>query len=244
MKELRIVLHKTLLTLAILVLSFGAHAQKNFFYTYTDSAKLVGDANSILTDFTSRVNTIHTIFVTQPLAVLNTKPFLIFYSSKSNKINLPIWRQVMAEQKTFFSELAGSKKEGESMFGYFFNGFYLPHEAGHALQHAAGKSEPNLYKNEYVANEIALLYWRKMGRMRELKHCYKLAKKIVRALPSPVPTGQDPVKYFNEHYEELGADPYKYGYYQFAQFVKIYEDRKLKEFDSFIKELLTKGNGQ
>lgn len=30
------------------------------------------------------------------------------------------------------------------------------------------------------------------------------------------------------------ADPYKYGYFQFAQFIKIYEDKTLKNFDAYI----------
>ncbi len=67
-----------------------------------------------------------------------------------------------------------------------------------------------------------------------------VCKENISELPSPVPAGEDPVKYFNEHYQELGADPYKYGYYQFAQFVKIYEDKTLKSFDNFITDFLNK----
>jgi hypothetical protein len=229
---------KKLLTLLFIIVSFSSDAQKKMYRVYEDSADLVKDANDIVSDFTAKVNSVKPIIDSQPVAILNTKPFLIFYSPKANKVNLPIWHQVIPAQKKFFDELAGGKKEGEEMFGLFFNGFYLPHEMAHALQNAAKIKAPNLYQNEYFANEIAILYWRKVKRTKELKKCYEYAKKIVEALPSPVPEGEDPVKYFNEHYAELGADPYKYGYYQFAQFVKIYEDKTLKGFDEYIKEFL------
>lgn len=62
---------------------------------------------------------------------------------------------------------------------------------------------------------------------------------MVRQLADPVPSGEDPVKFFNEHYQELGADPYKYGYFQFSQFVQIYENKSLNDFDTFIREFLT-----
>lgn len=221
-----------------LLVSLSAYSQEKLFYAYTDSAKLVQDANNLVSDFTVKVNAVKPVINAQPAAILNTKPFLIFYSSRANRINLPIWYQVIPAQKSFFTQLSGSEKEGKKMFGFFFNGFYLPHEMGHALQYAAKKSEPNLYQNEYIANTIAILYWRAVKRSKELKQCYQYAKRIVKELPSPVPKGEDPVKYFNEHYAELGADPYKYGYYQFAQFIKIYEDKTLKGFDEFIKEFL------
>ena len=63
---------------------------------------------------------------------------------------------------------------------------------------------------------------------------------MVSQLPNPVPPGEDPIKYFNENYSELGADPYKYGYYQFAQIVKIYEDKSLPGFENFVEEYLSK----
>ena len=63
---------------------------------------------------------------------------------------------------------------------------------------------------------------------------------MVRQLPNPAPQGEDPINYFNEHYQELGSNPYKYGYYQFTQFVEIYKNKTLEVFDDFIREFLTK----
>jgi len=231
---------KRLLTLLTFCISFTAFSQEKLFRTYTDSVALVADANVVANDFADKVNIISPVFVSKPVAILNTKPFLIFYSPKANQVNLPIWDQVIPAQKEFFYKLGGSPEKGKEMFGLFFNGFFLPHEMGHALQKAANRRESDLYQNEYLANTMAILYWRKVDRTKELRQCYEYAKEMVRQLPDPVPEGEDPIKYFNEHYAELGADPYKYGYYQFAQFTKIYEDKTLKNFDEFISEYLNR----
>ena len=233
-------MEKKILILIVLLSSLGSYSQKKFFQLYNDSVTLVQDANHIISSFSKDLNILAPVFTSEPKAILNTKPFLIFYSSKSNVVNLPIWDQVIPQQKKFFYELAGSEKKGREMFGLFFNGFYLPHELGHAIQNASNKRESNLYLNEYFANTVAILYWRKVKQEKELRQCYKYAKQIVKQLPNPAPEGEDPVKYFNEHYQELGADPYKYGYYQFAQFIEIYENKTLKSFDEFIKEFLSK----
>ena len=230
---------KILLTLLMFSVSLTAFSQEKFFRVYADSVTLVEDANKIVTDFTKQVNAVSPVFTSQPGAILNTKPFLIFYSPRANQVNLPIWDQVIPVQKQFFYELGGSQENGREMFGLFFNGFFLPHEMGHALQKAANKRESNLHQNEYFANTVAILYWRKENRTEELRKCYEYAKKMVKQLPDPVPAGNDPIQYFNEHYAELGADPYKYGYYQFAQFTKIYEDKSLKTFDEFIGAFLS-----
>ncbi|RYF38443.1 MAG: hypothetical protein EOO38_24760 [Cytophagaceae bacterium] len=44
-------------------------------------------------------------------------------------------------------------------------------------------------------------------------------------------------KYFTEHYNEFGQDPYKYGFIQFSQFVKVYEDKSLPDFNTYVKSL-------
>lgn len=222
----------------LLLTSSTAFSQKQFFRLYNDSASLVQDANFIIADFSAKVNKLSPVFKTEPVAILNTQPFLIFYSPKLNRVNLPIWSQVIPQQKDFFYTLGGQEKKGREIFGLFFNGFYLPHELGHALQNPVNNKERDLYQNEYFANTVAILYWRKVKRNKELRQCYRYAKKMVSQLTNPAPEGEDPIKYFNEHYETLGADPYKYGYYQFAQFVKIYEDQTLKDFDEFISEFL------
>lgn len=231
---------KNLFLLTALICSYTCFSQKNFFRVYTDSVSLVQDANQIARNFTKDVNAIKPIFFNTPEAILNTKPYLIFYSPKLNQVNLPIWEQVIPVQKKFFYELGGDLENGKEIFGLFFNGFFLPHELGHALQKALNIKENNLYQNEYFANIVAILYWRKENRNQELEACYTYAKKMVNQLPNPVPDGEDPIKYFNENYAQLGADPYKYGYYQFAQIIKIFEDKTLPNFEEYIRNYISK----
>ena len=57
-------------------------------------------------------------------------------------------------------------------------------------------------------------------------------------LKNPVPEGQVEQEFFNNHYNELGADPYKYAYFQFNQFIQIYEDKTLGSFTNYLKKFI------
>ena len=226
----------------LLIISFlnqSLDAQQRLFTTYTVSSALVSDAEWVIRDFVNRVNDISPVISSKPVAILNTRPYLIFYSPKSNQVNLPIWHQVIEPQKEFFNQLAGSEQKGKEVFGLFFNGFYLAHELGHALKNAIKISDTSLYANEYSANVIAILYWKEVQRTEDLKRCYQYAKKFLAQLKNPVPDGEDPVAFFNTHYNELGADPYKYAYFQFNQFVQIYEGESTGNFRDYIKSYLS-----
>lgn len=164
---------------------------------------------------------------------------MIYFSSKSNKINLPLWEQLSTDSKAFFLKVANGEKSGKKLFGLFFNGFYLPHELGHALQKALPQYKAsNNYESEYTANIIAMLWWQKQGKQKELKQCYQYARKVLSQLSNPVPEGQTAEKWFTENYLAAGKDPFVYGYMQFGQFIKIYEDKSLKDFDAVIKDLV------
>ena len=136
--------------------------------------------------------------------------------------------------------VAGGEIAGKKVFGLFFNGFYLPHELGHGLQHKVESSLSASYKNEYFANTIAYLWFKKQGRKKELKNCYNYAKKIWTKLPNPVPTGMTIEEYFLKNYEKASEDPYTYGYMQFKQFIEIYEDETLPGFNAFVEKYLQK----
>jgi hypothetical protein len=145
--------------------------------------------------------------------------------------------------KKFFYEVAGGEAEGKNAFGLFFNGFYLPHELGHALQDIVEKGSVTSYNNEYFANTVAILWWRKAGKEKELKSCYEAAKKMWTKLPNPVPAGEAEDAYFTKNYEVASQNPYTYGYMQFKQFIQLYEDKTLPDFDTFIKNYLAKKQG-
>ena len=217
----------------VLSIQFGM-AQKNWFKTYSDSIALVKDAQMITQSFTKDIKKLNKNLKYDIKTVLHTTPYLIYFYKDA--ANIPLWEQVIPEQKQFFYEIAGSEAEGKKIFGLFFNGFYLPHELGHAYEFTLKGETNGSYKGEYFANTVAILWWKKHHKNNELQQCYEAAKKMWAKLPNPVPEGSTIEEYFSKNYEEASANPYVYGYMQFKQFIEIYEDNSLPDFDTFIKQ--------
>lgn len=225
---------KNLSFLLLLFLSFYTNAQNRWFSTYNDSIALKSDAEKIVSQFRQNVKSANpSIKLDEWKVVKNTSPYLIYIQYKT--VNLPLWEEVIPQQKDFFTEVSGGKKKGKNVFGVFFNGFYLIHELGHGLSGSTGKEFDNAFDAKYNANKIAIMYWRYVGKKSKLKQCYTYAKKILTHLKNPVPKGENTKEYMTKHYEEFTSDPYKYGYIQFSQFVEIYENKNLPDFETFIK---------
>lgn len=236
-----LIMKKCIFLITFLCSTYQIFAQKKWFSLYQDSIQLTKDAEKITTNFENDIKKISPTTKFSIKAVLNTTPYLIYYDNINITANLPIWKQVIPQVKNFFYEVAGSEDEGRKAFGLFFNGFYLPHELGHAFQDATNDSAVDLsYQNEYLANTIAILWWKKHKRNKELKLCYEYAKKMWAKLPNPVPKNMSEDEYFTKNYIEASSNPYTYGYMQFKQFIQIYEDKNLPKFDIYIKKYLGK----
>lgn len=234
---------KKIFALLFLIASTSsAFSQTKWFTLYPDSTSLVTDGNAITKQFTQDLLKLKPDLAFDVKTILNTTPYLIYFydDGKVKTANLPIWSQVIQPQKEFFYEVSGSQSEGEKAFGLFFNGFYLPHELGHALEKVTKGNIANSYESEYFANTVAILWWKKNGREKELKSCYEMAKRIFAKLPNPVPAGTSIEEYFTKNYEQASTNPYTYGYMQFRQFIEIYENKKLSTFDDFVKQYLAK----
>ncbi len=231
---------KLLAFFSLLLASPIISGQNQWFTTYTDSVALVKESNRLSDLFKADIKRLRPELDFKTRVILNTTPYLIYFDL-NDSVNLPLWSQVIPPLKGFTAQVAGSEAEGERMFGLFFNGFYLPHELGHALQDYVDKKNAAVsFKNEYLANEIAMLWWRKQGKDKELKVCYELAKAMFAKLPNPVPEGQTAEEYFTKNYQQATQDPFVYGYMQFAQFIKVYEDQSLPDFDSYISNYFKK----
>jgi hypothetical protein len=212
-------------------------AQNKWFSTYKDSTALTTDANKITQQLADRIIKVKPdINLHDDIAIKNTTPNLIFFNYKNKTLNLPFWTEVIPPQQQFFAEVAGGEKEGREVFGLFFNGFYIAHELGHSFFNKTGKDFDNKYDSEYEANTFAILYWKATGEKDNLKKCYNYAVKMLRTLKNPVPENEDFKKYLTENYGKLASDPYKYGYIQFSQFVEIYDNEDLPDFDTYIKK--------
>ena len=226
---------KTILIIAISLMSFTTNAQKKWFTLYQDSVAVVKEATKISEKFKKDVYKFKKDDKFTTTTILNTTPYLIFFDGK-NQVNIPLWSQVLPELKAFTKEVTGSEEEGKRMFGLFFNGFYLIHEYGHAYQETYDYENSKVsYQNEHLANTIAMLYWRKIGKKKQLKQCHELAKKMFAKLPNPVPDGMSKEEYFTKNYEEATQNPFVYAYMQFGQFIEIYEDQSLPSFDEYMK---------
>lgn len=214
-------------------------AQNKIFSTYSDTIALLKDANNLVKTFTKDVKKIEPKIPFEIKTRINTTPYLI-YIDENTGMSLPYWEEVIPPIKGFLNQVSGSEEKGKEVFGLFFNGFYIPHELGHALQIKAEGDIENGYESEYFANSIAILWWRKQGNEKELKRCYDYTKEIIKKLPNPVPEGQTKEQYFRENYRAASQNPNVYGWMQFTQFIKIYEDKTLPDFDTFVSDYLKK----
>ncbi|RYZ80113.1 MAG: hypothetical protein EOO68_37850 [Moraxellaceae bacterium] len=142
----------------------------------------------------------------------------------------------------FLNEVSGSAANSKALAGMFFYGFFLPHEIGHAFQHHTNSTPANDFDAEYQASELAVTYWRSKGKQKELQQCYEMAKNVLKRLKNPIPENVDAKKYMTDHYNELLQDPYKYGYIQFSQIVKILEDQSLPDFETYVKKYVQNTN--
>ena len=214
-------------------------AQNKIFTTYTDTVALKKDAENLVKTFTKDVKKIEPKIPFEIKTRINTTPYLIYYDGK-NGVSLPYWEEVIPPIKGFLTQVSGGEDKGKEVFGMFFNGFYIPHELGHAFQEKTEGDIENGYESEYFANTIAILWWRKQGKEKELKKCYDYTKEIIKKLPNPVPEGQTKEQYFTENYRVAAQNPNVYGWMQFTQFIKIYEDKTLPDFDTFVSDYLKK----
>jgi hypothetical protein len=227
--------------LSALLLHVDIIAQNRWFTTYSDSAALQADAKQIADLFIADVTNIKKDIPFNPTVMVNTTPFLVYYSTSTNAVNLPLWDKVNLKVKDAAYKMAENEDEGKKLFGLFFNGFYLPHELAHAFQHVVRKDGLSAsYANEYLANTNAMLFWRKHGKQKQLDECYNIAKAVLARLPNPVPAGKTIEDFFNENYKQATLNPAIYGFVQLGQFVKIYEDKSLSDFDTFLGNYLNK----
>lgn len=221
----------------IIVLTFQVtsnFAQNDWFKLYSDELSITKDADRIARLFDEDVKKVYPDLGYSPRVELKTSPLLIYYG-KDKIAYYPLWSEVPKELQNWFYEIGGSETDGKRIFALFFNGFYLPHELAHGFEDAMNNFKPS-YHNEYFANKAAILWWRKHGYDEQLKECYEYSKKILAKTPNPAPEGQTAEDFFTENYYAIleSGNPYTYGYMQFNQFVEIYEDQSLVDFDDFI----------
>lgn len=92
-----------------------------------------------------------------------------------------------------------------------------------------------MYGEEFEVNLNAMNYWSSVGKTTGLEKCCQFARAFL-TIPDPVPEDVvDRTAWFNQHDWELGPRPEKYGYFQFSQFVDIYENHDRIPIDEYLK---------
>lgn len=83
-----------------------------------------------------------------------------------------------------------------------------------------------------------MLWWRKHLKQKELEACYRIVKEFLPNYPNPVPAGEDEKKWLSDNFIKIAetGDSLSYGYFQFSQFIAVYEDTRLPDFDEFMKK--------
>lgn len=227
----------TILLFAMALLpSLAANGQSALFRLYTDSLSLVADAAKVVTDFNRRVNALRPGLEMKTGFAVHTTEALVYYAPKADKVVASLYHQLPEQSRLFFETYSQSEDEARELFAYFFNGFFIPHELGHALVARHNLHDPKqMYWEELEANQIAMNYWHSLGKTDELAKCYAFARGFLAQVPDPVPEGEDRISWFNANYWELGKQPEKYGYFQFGQFVELYEDHDRIPIDEYLE---------
>ncbi len=175
-----------------------------------------------------------------PTIVIKATPQLISYDPETNNITVPAWAEQPEPVKAVFRKFSGGNEvETEKFFSLFFNQFLVAHEASHWFQQKTWKgTPPELYSLENDANRLAVAFWRTQPNGEEfLAELQVLAENAYKALPDPTPPGHDAADFFGQNYQELGADPIKYGYYQFKFMADALRDRSQLNFDRMVSRL-------
>ena len=204
---------------------------------YATTGLLQAEAQRIVDAFASELERARGETLPSPPTVeVRNTPMLIFFSGKSNTIVVPWWETQPTEMRAVFRQFSGgTDADAEQLFGAFFNGFLVAHEASHWFQDAADRRESTLYANENQANRLAVAFWRTQpGGEQFLARLEKLATRAAANLPDPTPVGEDPVAYFGANYQTLGRDPLKYGYYQFRFMADALRDRAELDFKRMV----------
>jgi hypothetical protein len=167
---------------------------------------------------------------------------LSVFSSTNMTITLPAWSETPPPIQGLMNSIASPAglMSGRQLFSSVFNWFLIIHELTHWLEFnlAWRARKLDLYDTEVRCNRVAIAFWMKReGGPQRLATLMQTLAKAESVLPSPVPVGQDARAYFNTHYQELGANPPAYGWYQFHMFLAAWAQRDEADFPQLIRAM-------
>ncbi|MFC1693679.1 hypothetical protein ACFL1R_09260 [Candidatus Latescibacterota bacterium] len=209
------------------------------FQYYESRDDLTKDVGQIIDNYIDQVSRIGWQPHYQLSIEIKNTPALIKLSPDGRKVVIPFWNEFDHEQKKTFMNWTGNEEAGMVLFHALFNWFFIPHEITHFLQNAGFGDASKRYEKEAMANDFAVAFWmtQKHGPER-LVQLESMLKPVIKRLPNPTPIGEEVSHYFNTHYQELGSDPDKYGYYQFYLVLNAIQRRASLDFEEMLRSSL------
>jgi hypothetical protein len=179
--------------------------------------------------------------VVTPVVVFQTTPGLSVFTPQG--VLIAEWSALpppVQAQFDAWAAAAGSSWTGARLFEEMFHWFLVPHELTHWVQTRGGTQKlTDRYATEAEANRVAVAYWRRTDADRaRLDALVGALSSLYAKMPSPVPSGDEPVHYFQTNYATLGANPAAYGWYQLRMITEAYRAPESAPFDATLHALI------
>lgn len=206
----------------------------------TDPAAIQTHVQGLIEEFLERMPGGHDFEA--PAVSVGFTPGLSWMSStRPHVMHIAPWEQCPPPVQAFFASVQGNPTGGDAP-GFYRAGFYnflIPHEMSHFIDYERGRgpTSEQRYESELRANRVAVAFW--IGRANGLDWLLRFIPQIEAALerlPVPVPSGEDPVAYFNANYQTLLADPAAYAWFQWQMVLDAWTRRDEADFATLVGE--------
>ena len=176
----------------------------------------------------------------EPAVRILSEPAVIAYRGKTQTLVIGRWETLPPPIKGFLNQWAAYDmpgKSGEALFDQLFNGFLVGHELGHWVGDQSGRLDTiDFYEAEIEANQFAIAFAALDPATARLRATTVGQFSYLRALPDPVPPGQDVRAYFNAHYWTMSTqDPVAYNWYQGRFMQEAWDRRDQATFCKLVK---------
>ena len=140
-----------------------------------------------------------------PRIELGDPPSFGHFDAERNTLVVAAWTHLEPEERKGFEEMAQSMGAGASGRAVFENGtnrWVFVHELGHWWQACRHQTRAQSYAAENGADRIALAFWRERDPryVVGIVHGYRA---LLSSMPSPVPEGESPPKYYDANYAKV-----------------------------------------
>jgi len=216
---------KNIFVLSLLILFSNFSFGQSVFVSYDSKEKLESDVSMIINDFDIFMKEMGIKPHYKPGVKVQTAPFLIKWDEPNKGLILPLWDELMDEQKELFKTWRG--EDAEEFFVALFNWFFVPHELGHFIELSFNTNTLTPYESEIAANEFAITFLTsKVENKDKISYIRESLHEVLKILPSIDFGNMSEEEYFNTNYQQLGNNPNAYGYFQFKLILDILNNQE------------------